>query len=274
MQPSWRRFLELNINSSLLHPHSRNSVATNAQSSWRECQVYRAVAAGSGLGLVSCTPWSEGEVASLCFFFHHQGLWLIVLASCVSFLNLLTPNPSSRTQLSYRLPSCFFTPITHTHTHTHKLTLHPDLQLGALFPNLIVLSGCFTPVGPRVCLWHGGDLEFWRRAPATHCPAVLVEGEEEAGRWPLQGQLCLTAQGHWLPLLGLSWGCDSENWGSKQFWGRERWERGAQPFIQMSPRQAKNPGPTFLPLFLDQEGLLLESSIWTFWVVSLFNRQD
>ena len=119
MQPSWRRFLELNINSSLLHPHSRNSVATNAQSSWRECQVYWAVAAGSGLGLVSCTPWSEGEVASLCFFFHHQGLWLIVLASCVSFLNLLTPNPSSQTQLSYPLPSCFFTPITHTHTHTH-----------------------------------------------------------------------------------------------------------------------------------------------------------
>lgn len=62
---------------------------------------------------------------------------------------------------------------------SRTLTLHSDLQLGALLLDLATLGGHLTPVKPRVSLLDSWDAEFWVRAPVLQGVAVLVEGEKE-----------------------------------------------------------------------------------------------
>lgn len=83
------------------------------------------------------------------------------------------------------------------------VTLHPDLQLGALFLDSASLRGSLAPVKPGVSLLGSWDAEFLGEAPVLQDVVLFVEREEEPQGRRLGVPLCLTSQGHRAPLMGL-----------------------------------------------------------------------
>lgn len=97
-------------------------------------------------------------------------------------------------------------PVWQSEQRTGHRSLHHDLQRGAPFLDPATLTGCLTPVTPRVSFLHGQDVEFWVLAPALHGVAILVEGEEEPQDRPLGVQPRLASQSQWASLTELGRG--------------------------------------------------------------------
>lgn len=99
------------------------------------------------------------------------------------------------------------------------LTLHPDLQLGALLLGHTTLKGGPAPGKPRVSLLGSWEVELRVGAPVLQGAGISVEGEEEPRGRLLGVQLRLASQGQRAPLTELGRGDSAQHRRRERLWG-------------------------------------------------------